>query len=292
VIVARLAVCLILLTPALAAAQPASPTVSAGAQTNRIKIEYAPPKSASYQPLVDLLKKRRVLERLQTLLSPLLLPRDLTLKTTECGMINAWYENDVVTICYEYLDFVRKNAPKKTSPIGVTPEDALAGQTYYVFLHETGHAMFAYFDVPVFGGEEDAADQFATYMMLQLGKDEAFPVIMGATYTFQSFLRKPEISSSIVSFSDIHGTPAQRYFNMLCIGYGARPDVFAEVVAKHYLPASRAQDCAFEYGALAWAFDHLIKPHIDQELGQKVLDRSWLPAVTSRPVRPGHPPAP
>jgi hypothetical protein len=281
-----------LLAPALTAAQSPSPSAAGAVQSNRVKIEYVLPKNQAFQPLVDLLKKRRVLERLQTLLSPFLLPRDLTLKVTECGMINAWYENDAITICYEYFDFVQKNAPKEPSSIGVTPEDALVGQSYYVFLHEAGHAMFAYFNVPVFGGEEDAADQFATYLMLQLGKDEAFPVVMGATYTFQSFLHKPEITSSIVSFSDIHGTPAQRYFNMLCIGYGARPDVFAEVVDKHYLPASRAQDCAFEYGALAWAFDHLIQSHIDQELGQKVLNSSWLPAVATRPTRPGHPPAP
>ncbi len=151
--------------------------------------------------------------------------------------------------------------------------------------------MFALLQAPVFGGEEQAADQFSTYMMLLIGKAEAFPLIMGATYTFQSFLRSPEITASIASFSDIHGTPAQRYFNLMCLGFGARPDVFAEVVDNHYLPAGRAQDCAFEYGALAWAFDHLILPHIDQDLARNVLDRSWLPAVTFRPERPGRPPA-
>jgi hypothetical protein len=197
----------------------------------------------------------------------------------------------VITVCYEYLDFIQKNAPKETTRIGITPEDALVGQNYYVFLHEAGHAMFALFEVPVFGGEENAADAFSTYMMLQLGKDESFPLIMGATYTFASFLTKPEISSPIASYSDIHGTPAQRYFNLLCIGYGARPDIFAEVVTDHYLPQSRAQDCAFEYGSLAWAFDHLIKDHIDPQLAQSVLDRSWLPSVATRPVRPGHPPS-
>ena len=72
---------------------------------------------------------------------------------------------------------------------------------------------------------------------------------------------------------------------------GARDEIFAEVVDNHYLPAARAQDCAFEYGALAWAFDGLIKPHIDQPLARNVLDSSWLPAVTFRPTRPGHPPA-
>ncbi len=272
-------------------AQSSSPPTSTDAQTNRVRIEYVPPTNPAHQPILDLLKRRHSLEHLQTLLSPIRLPRDLLLRVTGCGVVNAWYEAGVVTVCYEYLDFVEKNVPKETTRSGVTPEDALVGQGYYVFLHEVGHAMFALFLVPVFGGEEQAADQFSTYMMLLIGKAEAFPLIMGATYTFQSFLRSPEITASMVSFSDIHGTPAQRYFNLLCIGYGARPDVFAEVAANHYLPPSRAQDCAFEYSALAWAFDGLIRPHIDREMASKVLDSSWLPAVTFRPTRPGHPPA-
>jgi hypothetical protein len=289
---ARATVCVAaLLLADLAVAQSISPASSGEAQTNRIKIDYVPPTNSAHQPILDLLKRRRFLEHLQTLLSPFRLPRDLSLRVKGCGVLNAWYENDVVTVCYEYLDFIQKNVPKQTTRADVTPEDALVGQTYYVFMHEVGHALFAYFQVPVFGGEEQAADQFSTYMMLQVGKNEAFPLIMGATYTFQSFLRNSDVTASIASFSDIHGTPAQRYFNLMCIGYGARPDIFAEVIDNHYLPAGRAQDCAFEYGALAWAFDGLIKPHIDQQLARNVLDSSWLPAVAFRPTRPGHPPA-
>ncbi|MBV9627965.1 MAG: hypothetical protein JO230_07715 [Xanthobacteraceae bacterium] len=277
------------LVPAIAFAEAQStPATSTAAQSGRITIDYVAPTNAAHKPLHDVLTKRGALERIQTILSPFKLPRDLTLRVKDCGMVNAWYDSGVITVCYEYLDFIKKNAPKTTTRSDVSPEDALVGQTYFVFLHEAGHAMFDFFEVPVFGGEEDGADQFATYMMLQLGKNEAFPLIMGATYTFQSFLRKPEITSSISEFSDIHGAPAQRYFNLICIAYGAQPDTFKEVVDRHYLPPSRAEDCAFEYNALAWAFSHLIEPNIDQELGQKVLARDWLPVPTQRPKRPPH----
>ena len=277
------------LMPAVAVAQtPPAPATSDTAQSSRVKIDYVAPTNPAHKPLYDLLMKRGALERIQTILSPFKLPRDLTLRVKNCGMVNAWYDNGVITVCYEYLDFIKKNTPKTTTRSDVSPEDALVGQTYFVFLHEAGHAMFDFFEVPVFGGEEDAADQFSTYLMLLLGQKEAFPLIMGATYTFQSFLRKPEITSSIAAFSDIHGPPAQRYFNLICIAYGAQPDAFKEVVDKHYLPQSRAEDCAFEYSALAWAFTHLIEPNIDRELGQKVLDRNWLPVPSQRPKRPPH----
>ncbi len=285
----RLFACLAFgLIPVVAGAQTPPVSASNAAQSSRIKIDYVPPTNPAHQPLYDLLMKRAALERVQTILSPFKLPRDLTLRVKDCGVLNAWYDSGVITVCYEYLDFIKQNAPKTTTRSDVSPEDALVGQTYFVFLHEAGHAMFDFFEVPVFGGEEDGADQFATYMMLQLGKKEAFPLIMGATYTFQSFLRKPEITSSIATFSDIHGAPAQRYFNLICIAYGAQPDAFKEVVDKHYLPQSRVEDCAFEYNALAWAFSHLIEPNIDRELGQKVLDRNWLPVPPTRPKRPPH----
>ncbi len=272
---------------AFAQAQPA-PATSTAPQSSRIKIEYVPPTNPAHKLLYDLLMKRGALEQVQTILSPFKLPRDLTLRVKNCGAVNAWYDNGAITVCYEYLDFIKRNAPKTMTRSDVSPEDALVGQTYFVFLHEAGHAMFDFFEIPVFGGEEDAADQFSTYMMLQLGQKEAFSLIMGATYTFQSFLRKPQITSSIAAFSDIHGPPAQRYFNLICIAYGARPDAFKEVVDRHYLPQSRAEDCAFEASALAWAFSHLIEPNIDRELAQKVLDRNWLPLPSERPKRPPH----
>jgi Putative metallopeptidase len=284
------ALSLAILAPGLAAAQTASAPASDGARTNRVHIEYVPPTNAAHQPILDLMKERHVLERIQKLLSPFRLSRDLTLKVQGCGMNNAWYENGVITVCYEYLDNVRKNLPKETSKDGVTPLDALAAETYFVFLHETGHAMFDLLNVPVFGNEESAADQFASYILLQMGKDDARQLILGATYTFRPYMTSAETTEATVGFSDIHGTPAQRFFNVLCLGYGARPDVFGDLVAKGLLPKGRAQDCPFEYGSLAFAVGQLVKPFIDRQLAQQVLDETWLPPVTARPKRPSPPP--
>jgi Putative metallopeptidase len=282
---------LMLLVPGLASAQEAkSPAAADTPQINRVHVNYVPPTNPAHQDIYDLMKQRGTLERIQKLLSPFRLSRDLTLKVQSCGMDNAWYDSRGITVCYEYLADARKHSPKEATNDGVTPEDALVSQVYYVFLHEAGHAMFDRLAIPVFGNEESAADQFATYMLLQMGRDDARQLILGATYTFRAFMNPAETTEATVGFSDIHGTPAQRFFNLLCIGYGARPDVFGDLVERGLLPKSRAQDCPFEYGALAWAYDHLILPHVDLELARNVLDRSWIPTITSRPERPGRPP--
>src|SRR5215468_2672495 len=74
------------------------------ARTNRIRIEYVPPKNPEHQNLYDMLKARAALETLQKLFSPFRFPADVTIKTAGCGIVNAWYEiqdsRPTVTICY------------------------------------------------------------------------------------------------------------------------------------------------------------------------------------------------
>ena len=134
-----------------------------------------------------------MLEKLQQLLSPFLWPRTLTLKLEGCdGEVDAWYENATVTVCYEYLDDVWRNAPKKPARWGLAPIDAVVGPLYDVFLHESAHALFDLLQVPLLGGEEDAADQVSAFIMLQLGKEEARRLILGTAYAY-SVEFKPSI---------------------------------------------------------------------------------------------------
>jgi hypothetical protein len=110
--------------------------------TDQVRAHYSPPKDPKHQTIDAALRERRVLERLRELLSPLRLPRILTVKVESCeGIANAFYEDHTVTICYEYLDFVVQSAPKETTPGGLFPGDALIGPTVDVFLQPTAGAV-------------------------------------------------------------------------------------------------------------------------------------------------------
>ena len=81
-------------------------------RADRIQISYVPPKDAAHEPVFRLLKERQVLEQFRELLSPLRLPRALRLKVEGCdGVSNAWYEDDAITVCYEYISDILSNAP-------------------------------------------------------------------------------------------------------------------------------------------------------------------------------------
>jgi hypothetical protein len=252
------------------------------ARPNRISVSYVAPKNDAHQPIYLRLKEARFLERLQEFLSPVRLPRTLRVRTEGCdGEANAWYESDAIVICYEYIDEIWKIVPAETTAAGVTPIDALIGPVFDTCLHEFGHAIFEMLKVPVFGREEDAADQLAAYLTLQLGKDEARRQIGGTAYAYMTEAKATKEPLLLEKFADEHGTPAQRFYNLLCIAYGADPKLFGDLVARGYLPKERAEGCADEYTQVAFAFNKLLGPHISRPRTKRWLQKNWLPVPTT-----------
>ncbi|MBR1144333.1 hypothetical protein JQ567_13670 [Bradyrhizobium sp. AUGA SZCCT0431] len=249
---------------------------------NQIKYEYVSPKDPAHLPIYDKMKQGRALEHLQELLSPLRLSYPLTLKVAGCdGAANAWYGDEVITVCYEMLADILKSAPPQDLPGGLSRADTVLGPILAVFLHETAHAVFNMLQIPVLGREEDAADQFAAYVMLRLGKDEARRMILGSAYHHAIQMPGPQVTVPIRALSGEHSTPAQRTFNILCIAYGADKKLFADIVEKEFLPKDRAEVCAREYDDLNFAMTKLIGPHIDKRLAGR-FHEVWARTVSTR----------
>src|SRR4051794_15415663 len=219
----------------------------------QIRIEYVQPTNPAHRPIYEQMKQAEVLEFVQQALNSIRLPRTLLLSLKGCdGVVNAWYDGEAVTVCYEYVNEILRNTPAKKMPLGITKLDVLAGPLLDVFMHEAGHAIFDILDVPIFGREEDAADQFAAYVMLQFDKDRARRLILGTAYQyttgiqFSSDTQQSQVLA-LKKFSDEHGIPAQRFYNVMCMAYGADPKLFADVVEQNYLPKERAEACHDEY---------------------------------------------
>jgi hypothetical protein len=262
-----------------------APDATNDEQPNRIRIEYGPPKTSQERSIYEELMKRRPLEKFQEIFSPFRFPIEVTLRIKDCdGTSNAWYERPVVTICYEYINDMLSSRPTQEAPAedtfaGITPSDAMFGQFFYAVAHEMGHVVFDLLDVPIFGRAEDAADGFAVYMMLELGKQDARRIILGAAYSYKEYIKNPLVCVPLIAFADSHAAPMQRYYNLMCVGYGAYPELFSSLIEKGYLPKSRADSCRREYEEVKFAFQTSIAPHLDPKLAQQVLDRTWLPQL-------------
>jgi len=273
-------------------------TAFADSQATRVQIRYEPPKDREHRQIYEDFKSLRVLENLQEFLSPFRLPRTLTIMLAGCdGEADAFYGDDEITICYEYVDELWKNMPAQTTPGGVAPIDTVVGPLFDTSLHEFAHALFDMLELPVLGREEDAADQVAAYIYLQLGPDESRRLITGTVYAYAAEAMKGEMPSSLEEaaeamkaerpssleeFAGEHGTPAQRAYNVMCMAYGANREVFGDVVEKGFLPFERAEFCHEEYEQVQHAFQALVAPHIDQDLAREIFDRTWLGDPLSR----------
>jgi hypothetical protein len=134
----------------------------------------------------------------------------------------------------------------------------------------------------VLGREEDAADQVSAYIMLHLGKIEARRLIGGTAYAYKIEVDAATAPPALKQFADAHGTPAQRFYNLLCIAYGADAQLFGDMVEEAHLPKERADDCKDEYLQVALAYEKLIGPHIDHVIAKELFDKSWLPDATIR----------
>jgi len=79
---------------------------------------------------------------------------------------------------------------KRNYPCRNHPADAAVGQFLFTALHEVGHATFEISNISIFGHEEDAADNFATYVMLQFGTGQARRLIGGAAWAWRGDCRR------------------------------------------------------------------------------------------------------
>jgi len=257
----------------------------AAPKANRIDITYEKPENPAHMDIYNDLKEHRVLERLQEFFSPfrLIIPVEIVMAGCD-GEPEAEYGDGEILICFEFVEMLIKNMPDETTPAGIEPADTVVGPFFDTVLHEFAHAMFDMFYTPIFGREEDAADQLAAYLYLQLGEDEARRLILGTTYNYLVVETRDEDSAQTVEefiedSAETHSLPAQRAYNLLCMAYGANPKLFADLVSNEYLPEHRVEFCEEEYEQVQQAYFDLIEPHTDPALVKEIFDRSWLRKV-------------
>jgi putative metallopeptidase DUF4344 len=244
---------------------------------NRISVDYIEPRSPELQSTYDWLRKGELLEQLAKFLAPLRLPMTLRIWGFECfedAELLAYYypKYHAIHLCYEFVDKLAKAKPDNATADGVTPAQAFGGTLVGMLLHETGHAVADMLKVPVFGREEDAADQIAEFVALQFDEELAETVTKGSGWYWLA-----DATSGIMYFNeyaDVHSTGFERFLNYLCLGYGRDPHTFKDLAEKYL--ADRAPNCSDEYRQVEKAFHKTVLPYIDPGLMQQVRSRRWF----------------
>jgi hypothetical protein len=244
----------------------------AAAQQSSINIAYEAPTDARLRPIYERLKQRTVLEELQVLLSPLHLPRPLTIRTAQCGTLTLQYKPaGPATVCYEMVEAIEKLVAQHTQDQSFR-QTVIMGAFIEIVLHETARGIFDILQIPIWGREHDAADRLAALIMTQFGEDVTRVAILGTSNLFMWSDKKWTGSD----FSDTASPEYQRFFNYVCMAYVAAPLQFGDLVDRGILPKRRAQRCEGECEQIRKAFNLRIMPYVDPERLIKIRSTNWL----------------
>jgi hypothetical protein len=210
----------------------------------------------SYTPYEQSLRQseflRGIVDHLNSLLA---LEEDIPIHVRECGTPNAFYDSSTrtVTLCYDLMaDTAARFAEVELS--STEYQEAMSGAMTFILLHEIGHALIDVYDAPSTGREEDAADNFATLLLLAQGYDGAKSVAFAAGFWATRIGSTPAW--------DEHSLDEQRVYNLLCYLYGSDPEAYASIVPSEVLPQERAERCPDEYAKIRSAWLRDVEAHL------------------------------
>ncbi len=142
-------------------------------------------------------------------------------------------------------------------PAELDPDVArfVVANAQWTLFHELGHALLDVYDVPFLGNEENIADTVATVVMLQgqYAPDGAPPVNERLLAAAMSWRTEAALEDDAPIW-DSHMPDLARFYNIVCLTYGADPEANETLPTTMGLPPERAAGCIDEYQQ---ALDHL-----------------------------------
>jgi Putative metallopeptidase len=233
-------------------------------RSGRIKVVYGKTKDRNSNELMQAYRQYKFFETFADIVtSEINLPRDLTIVVKDCNMANSFYraQEHKIFMCNELVKENYQLLIKK----GHTEEKAMKGAllaSVFYFYHEFGHAIIHELDLPIVGQEEDIADRFAATFLLINDSSEtksiSGEILMAAAKLFKLESTTPKHRD----FQDEHALSQQRFYNIVCMLYGAAPDRYRKLVVKLNYEETRLERCQMESGSIFNGWKRLLQPYL------------------------------
>src|SRR5882724_7273091 len=207
-----------------------------------------------------LVSERAVYTTVEELKKRIALPFEIKVIFEQCGDPDSFYdeESHEIVICYELID-AYYYLFSRTLKGRTAQNEAIKGATVSMFLHEVAHALIDGWDLPITGREEDAADQFSTLLLINGMPDGDEMALNGArSFKLLAQLEKGQEKD----YSDPHSLDEQRFFGMICLVYGHRPDQYEYLIRNGTLQTDRAFECEGDYARVSKSWQKLLAPNL------------------------------
>jgi len=229
------------------------------------KASYGKAKQPLNAQLISRFRESKVLDSMAAALnSEIRLPRDITFIIEECGKVNAFYNPRELRIhlCTELITFFettfRQLNPKESSE---QISRAVSAFVTFSLIHEVGHALIHVLQLPTLGREEDAADGLAT-LVYSISPDGGEAGLLAA-----EGLAALDVSNDVrrLPLWDEHSLGRVRFYNVVCLLYGAHPAKFKTVAARLF-PPERLGRCEQDYRKLNLDWQKELGPYLARPL--------------------------
>jgi hypothetical protein len=122
-----------------------------------------------------------------------------------------------------------------------------ANNSLFVLYHEMAHLLVHQLGLPVLGREEDAADNMATWTLLNQGTPHAEAVLADAArgWLLSGLVYGAKLDDT--DFYDNHSLDRQRAFGIVCLMVGSDARAFAPIANAYAIDPGRQSTCPDDY---------------------------------------------
>ena len=128
----------------------------------------------------------------------------------------------------------------------------------FTLYHEVAHLLIDKLGLPVLGKEEDAADNIATWILLEKGTPDANQTLEDAVdgwvltgLSYGDYFEGPDYVSG-------YSPDRHRAMQIACLMVGADGATFRSMARAYNIPEERQQTCLFDYELMDGALDGLL----------------------------------
>ncbi len=156
----------------------------------------------------------------------------------------------------------------------------------FTLYHEVGHLLIDKMKLPLLGREEDAADNIATWILLQKGTPEANQALEDAA---EGWMMTGMLYGDTYDDDDYSAgyTPDRhRSMQIVCMMVGADGSAFRRVANSFSMAADRQRSCHFDYEVIDRSISSLLEnPGTGTRVDVRYDDSGWRLKLAERVLR-------
>lgn len=133
-----------------------------------------------------------------------------------------------------------------------------SNNSLFVLYHEVGHLLFHQLDLPILGREEDAADNVASWILLNKQSEEADQALKDAARGWLLSGVAYDSGGDESDYAAGHSLDKQRAYQIVCLMIGMDQAAFRPVANEYRIDRDRQESCRWDYDTVDRSLDKLL----------------------------------